>query len=265
MSGHSGRVNRRGHAVDVVVAEDGTAQTRTGERLSPGEFRWLPPSTGTVIGVALNIAAQVKGVQAQFHSEPYKAPPQHPVLFIKPAGTLCGHLAPVQHPSQVRSIQPGGALAVVIGTRAARVAARDAWDVIGGYTLFNDFQLPEDSFFRPPIKSKCLDSFGPMGPYVVPWQAVSDPRTIVVRTRVNGKARQETAGCELIHDIPALIEHITSFMTLSAGDVIVPAVPVQRIDVVAGDTVVVEAAGIGMLENRIVGEQEYYAALEAAA
>lgn len=261
----SGRVSWRGRGIDVAIAADGVVRTQAGESLSPGDFHWLPPTAGTVIGVALNLVAQVRPIEAQFRADPYKAPAKHPVLFIKPANTLCGHGAPVQQPRECRAIQPGAALAIVIGTRAWRVAARDAWNVIGGYTLFNDFSLPEASFFRPPIRSKCPDSFGPMGPHVVPRSEIPDPGKVVVRTLVNGKPRQETAADKLIHDIPALIEHVTTFMTLVPGDVIVPAIPVERIDVAAGDTVAVEAAGFGRLENRVVGEQEYYAESEACA
>ena len=96
-------------------------------------------------------------------------------------------------------------------------------------------------------------------------EAIEEPRDVVVRTFVNGKPRQENMIAALVHDIPALIAHITEFMTLEAGDVLVPAIPAERIDVAAGDTVVVEAAGIGRLENTIVSEEAYYAGLEAVA
>jgi len=259
------RVRCRGRELEVSGGADGAWETGAGERPVPGEFIWLPPATGTVIGVALNLASEVGSMQEQFLADPYKAPPKWPVLFIKPRGTLCGHLSPVQQPRHTRAIQPGAALAVVIGTRTFRAAAADAWNSVAGYTLFNDFSLPEESFFRPPIKSKCLDSFGPMGPCIVPRDEIPDPRALTVRTFVNGWIRQQIAMRDLIHDFPALIEHITGFMTLSPGDVLVPAVPVARLDVIAGDTVAVEVEGIGRLENRVVHEQDYYAGIEDVA
>lgn len=265
MSARPGRVCWRGNGTEISVLDDGAVTTAAGERLQSHEFSWLPPVTGTVVCVALNHAPELAGLQAEFSADPYKSPPHHPVLFIKPPATLCGHLAPVQQPRQVQSIQPGAALALVIGARTRRVPAAEAWKHVAGYTLFNDFSLPTKSFFRPPVKSRCLDSFGPMGPCVVPRDELPQPEQIVVRTLVNGKARQQHSWLDLVHGVPALIEHISGFMTLEPGDVIVPSVPSARIDVVAGDVVTVEADGIGRLENRIVGEQEYYAGIEVAA
>jgi len=198
-----------------------------------------------VIGVALNLTSEVAVLDC---------PPKAPVLCIKPENTLSSHLASVPHPDGVPAIQPGPSLAVVLGRRARRVDRLRALDYVKGYTLFNDFSLRETSLFRPPVRSKCFDSFGPLGPGVIPLE---DPHDVTLRCRVNGEIRQEGSTRDLAFRIPELIEAITSFLTLEEGDAIATGVPPGRVDVVAGDSVTVEAVGALALTNFIVSEDEF--------
>jgi 5-oxopent-3-ene-1,2,5-tricarboxylate decarboxylase/2-hydroxyhepta-2,4-diene-1,7-dioate isomerase len=200
-----------------------------------------------IIGVALNFASEIAGLAE---------PPRNPVLFLKPENTLTGHLRPVPHPEGVPAIQPGPSLAVVLSRRASRVRRGDAFDYVQGYTLFNDFSLKETSTFRPPVRAKCFDAFGSLG-RLVSRDAVSDPLDVELRCRVNGEIRQEGTTRELVWKIPELLEHVTSFMTLSEGDVIAIGVPPGRVDVVAGDTVTIEAVGLLELTNPVVTEREF--------
>jgi 5-oxopent-3-ene-1,2,5-tricarboxylate decarboxylase/2-hydroxyhepta-2,4-diene-1,7-dioate isomerase len=146
---------------------------------------------------------------------------------------------------------------VVVARRARRVGRSEALDFVKGYTLFNDFSLKETSHFRPPVRAKCFDSFGPLGPSVLPPDRVADPHDVTLRCRVNGELRQEGTTRDLVWRIPELIEAITSFMTLEENDAIATGVPPGRVDVVAGDVVTIEAVGLLELTNPVVGESEY--------
>ncbi len=201
-----------------------------------------------VIGVALNFASEISRLAE---------PPKAPVLYVKPANTLTSHLSPVVHPDGIPAIQPGPSLAVVVARRARRVDRREAFDCIKGYTLLNDFSLKETSHFRPPVRTKCFDSFGPLGPAVVPRDSVRDPHDITLRCRVNGALVQEGTTRDLVWRIPELIEAVTSFMTLEEGDAIATGVPPGRVDVVAGDVVTIEAVGLLELTNPVVAESDY--------
>src|SRR3990172_3288377 len=156
-----------------------------------------------VIGVALNFASEISGLAD---------PPKTPVLFIKPENTLTSHLSPVLPPDGGSAIQPRPPRAAVMARRARRVDRREAFDFVKGYTLFNDFSLKETSHFRPPVRTKCFDSFGPLGPAVVSRDAIHDPHNVTLRCRVNGEIRQEGSTRNLVWKIPELIELITSFM-----------------------------------------------------
>jgi len=201
-----------------------------------------------VIGVALNFASELSGLAEL---------PKTPVLFIKPENTLTSHLSPVPHPEGVPAIQPGPSLAVVMARRARRVGRSEAFDYVKGYTLFNDFSLKETSHFRPPVRTKCFDSFGPIGPAVIGRDELSDPHDITLRCLVNGELRQQGTTRDLVWKIPELIEFITSFMTLEEDDAIAIGASPGRVDVVAGDRVTVEADGLGSLTSHVVTEREY--------
>jgi 5-oxopent-3-ene-1,2,5-tricarboxylate decarboxylase/2-hydroxyhepta-2,4-diene-1,7-dioate isomerase len=201
-----------------------------------------------VIGVALNFASEISGLAD---------PPKTPVLYVKPANTITSHLSPVLHPDGFPAIQPGPSLAVVMGRRARRLGRSEALDFVEGYTLLNDFSLKETSHFRPPVRAKGFDSFGPLGPSVVPRNKVADPHDVTLRCRVNGELVQEGTTRDLVWRIPELIEAITSFMTLEEGDAIATGVPPGRVDVVAGDVVTIEAVGLLELTNPVVAESEY--------
>ncbi len=198
-----------------------------------------------VIGVALNFVSELAELAER---------PKTPVLYIKPQNTLTSHLALVPHPEGADAIQPGPALALVLSRRARRVRREEALDYVKGYTLFNDFSLKEASRFRPPVRSKCFDSFGPLGPGVVP---LDEPEDVTLRCRVNGDVRQEGSMRDLVWRIPELLEAITSFMTLEEDDAIATGVPPGRVDVVAGDSVTVEAVGFLELTNFVVSESEF--------
>jgi 5-oxopent-3-ene-1,2,5-tricarboxylate decarboxylase/2-hydroxyhepta-2,4-diene-1,7-dioate isomerase len=251
VTGRDAWIRRAGVSAQVQVAADG-AVLHAGERIPEQDVLWQVPPHGMVIGVALNLRAQLKRLDAQFHAQPYINPPQTPVLFIKPENTLNAHRAPVPMPPDASVIQPGAALGVIIGRRARRVPAGDAMSFIKGYMLFNDYSLPETSWFRPPIANKCFDGSGCLGPARVATELLPEPHALELRTFVNGAQRQHVSLTDLAWDIPALLEFITGFMTLNDNDIIVTGLPDERVDVGPGDEVAVEADGLGRLCNRVI-------------
>ena len=158
-----------------------------------------------VICVTLNYIGHVEEIESQFDKAPYKEAPKTPVLFIKPRNTITTHNANVLFPDGVERVQAGPSLAIVIGKQASKVSELEAMDYIEGYTIFNDFSLPELSYFRPAITSKCYDSFGPLGPVIVEKEQISDPHNLDIKTFVNGELRQEAHTDELVWSIPAIV------------------------------------------------------------
>ena len=213
----------------------------------------LQPVTGQpVICIALNYAGHYEQLADTFSRPPYKEPPRQPVFFIKPQNTLAGHLDEIPCPDGVDRIYTGAGLGFVIGRTASRVSREQGSDYVGGYTIYNDFSLAEDSYFRPPVTTKCLDGYGPVGPYIVEPEEVSDPHDLAISTYVNGELKQTASTNDLRLPIPAIIEELTEFMTLAPGAVVVSGFPPDRVAVRPGDEVRVEIERVGSLVNRII-------------
>jgi 5-oxopent-3-ene-1,2,5-tricarboxylate decarboxylase / 2-hydroxyhepta-2,4-diene-1,7-dioate isomerase len=227
-----------------------------GRWLASGEAPWDVPTTGTVVGVTFNFRGAVESLGNAVNEPPYVAPPKAPVLYIKPANTWIGYGAAIPLPADSQSLRIGGTLGIVIGRTASRVAEADALDFIGGYTIVNDVSVPHNNFYRPAIREKCRDGFCPIGPWVLEAAHVKDPAALSVKTFINGELRLDRRMNDLVRSIPRLIADISSFMTLSRGDVLLPAVaedgPLARI----GDRVAIEVPGVGRLENSIAAESE---------
>ena len=213
-------------------------------------------ATGTLLGVALNYQGLLLKRLSEFEQPPYQQLPVKPVLFIKTPNTRNVHGGSVIHPGAGISLQPGPALGVVIGKDASRVSVDEALDYVAGYTIVNEFSLPEESYYRPAVKAKCRDGFCVIGPELISRDKLVNPHELTLQLRVNGELRQEDSTANFVRTIPQLIAEISEFMTLHAGDVLITGTPLGRVNVLPGDRVEVEITGLGCLTNLIVAEQE---------
>ncbi|ANB61214.1 fumarylacetoacetate hydrolase family protein [Anoxybacteroides amylolyticum] len=208
---------------------------------------WLPPiQPNKMIGLALNFAdhAEELGLEK----------PTEPVLFIKPNSSLIGHLAPIYYPDGATYMHYENELAVVIGKTARNVKEADAFHYVSGYTIANDVTVRDfvNNFYRPPVRAKGHDTFGPMGPFFVDKEDIDDVSDLELRTYVNGELRQRGNTKDLIYSIPELIAFISSFMTLEPNDVILTGTPKGLSHIYPGDVVRLEIDGLGALENYVL-------------
>jgi 5-oxopent-3-ene-1,2,5-tricarboxylate decarboxylase/2-hydroxyhepta-2,4-diene-1,7-dioate isomerase len=237
----NGRIHEGEVVEDRVVDEAGRSYAQS-------EITWLPPVTPTkVVGLVLNYADHAKelGLDA----------PTDPVLFFKPLTSLIGHGAQIIRPAGAEQLHYEVELGVVIGRHCRKVKAADAFDVIRGYTVGNDVTARDyiTNYFRPPVKAKGYDTFGPLGPWVVIDEDI-DPDNVELRAYVNGELRQQGHTSNLIHKVGPIIEYISEFMTLEPNDVILTGTPEGISYVQPGDVLRVEAVGIGALENPVASE-----------
>jgi 5-oxopent-3-ene-1,2,5-tricarboxylate decarboxylase / 2-hydroxyhepta-2,4-diene-1,7-dioate isomerase len=234
-----------------------------GRRFATGSLDWEVPIRGTVYGVALNFAAVRAARQATFTVPPHVVPPQAPVLYIKPVNTWVAHRVAVPLPADATEVEIGATLGIVMARDARRVSRGEARDCILGYTIVNDLTLPHESLFRPPLRFNCRDGFCPIGPWIVPRDALPGVDSLAIRAFVNGELRMAENMTNLYRGIDDLIAAVSEFMTLRAGDVLMVGNPGGSVRARAGDLMAVEVEGLGRLENVLVPEAELLPGLTA--
>ncbi|MFB9128958.1 fumarylacetoacetate hydrolase family protein, partial [Paraburkholderia dipogonis] len=150
-------------------------------------------------------------------------------------------------------------LAVVIGQTAENVKRDNAMQHVAGYMIANDYAIRDylENYYRPNLRVKNRDGGTVLGPWFVDAADVDDVTQLELRTFVNGTRQQHGNTRDLVTDIPALIEYLSSFMTLAPGDVILTGTPEGIVNVNAGDEVVCEIDGLGRLVNTIAGDADF--------
>ncbi|KON71226.1 4-hydroxyphenylacetate isomerase [Peribacillus butanolivorans] len=216
-----------------------------------------PPVTGTIYGALLNFKGALEVLGDAVHKAPYQGAPKAPVLYIKPANTLIGHRMAIPVPDDSVELEMGATLGVVIGKTATRVKEEEALSYVSGYTIVNDVSVPHDSIYRPAIKQKARDGFCPVGPWVMPKEAINNPDSLQVKVFINGQLKQENNTHHLIRSVARLISDVTDFMTLRQGDILLTGVPENAPLAKVGDVVRIEIDRIGFLENILVHEKDW--------
>jgi 2-keto-4-pentenoate hydratase/2-oxohepta-3-ene-1,7-dioic acid hydratase in catechol pathway len=245
----TGDVDARGEpAEDTVLVELRGDPLYVGVELADSEHRLadvrllapvLPRSK--VVGIGRNYADHAAEMGHDL--------PAEPLLFLKPNTSVVGPGDPVFYPRQTHELHYEGELAVVIGRICRDVPAERAADVVHGYTVGNDvtardLQRSDVQFTR----AKGFDSFCPLGPWV---ETELDPSALTLRTYLNGDVVQDGTTKDMVFDVPALVAHVTSVMTLLPGDVILTGTPAGVGPMQVGDEVEVVVEGIGALTNTV--------------
>jgi 5-oxopent-3-ene-1,2,5-tricarboxylate decarboxylase/2-hydroxyhepta-2,4-diene-1,7-dioate isomerase len=242
-----GRIALDGEAVDVVAVGD-RVRLPDGNFVDEADVRWLPPMRfGTIFALGLNYADHAKELA-------FGGAPEEPLVFLKGPNTLLGHRGHTKRPADATFMHYECELAVVIGKTCRNVSRDRAYEVVRGYTVANDYAIRDylENYYRPNLRVKNRDTCTPIGPWLVDAADVRDPMNLSLRTRVNGELTQDGNTRNMINDVPALIAYLSSFMTLSDGDVILTGTPEGVVDCAVGDEVVTEIEGIGRLVNTIV-------------
>ncbi|WP_321818015.1 MULTISPECIES: fumarylacetoacetate hydrolase family protein [unclassified Paraburkholderia] len=186
--------------------------------------RCRAPVSGAVYGTLLNDRHALDALGDAVNAAPYKAPPRAPILYLKPRNTLAGHGARVVVPG-AEGVQVGASLGIVIGRTATRVAARDAFDYIAGYTLVADLSVPHESVYRPSVRFRARDNFCVIGPTIVAQHHVADPDNLQIHVDIEGSARFSASTATSVRNVAQLLADVTDFMTLAPGDILTLGVP----------------------------------------
>ncbi|MFZ5689967.1 MAG: fumarylacetoacetate hydrolase family protein [Pseudomonadota bacterium] len=233
----------------IEAGDEGTrflrdAQTLTTDQsgkltaIAASEIVYHPPvrRPSKICGVALNNSAS---------NDRKISAPDHPLFFLKPASSLVGHKQPIEVYDYYGSVHPEPELAVIIGKTCRHVDAKNALDVVYGYSILNDmtgnFMRSQDMVHyyalypskEDPTKVerreqhlsytaryKGSDTFGPFGPYLVTKDEVPDPHTLDVLAWHKDELIAEDSTAYYTYSVPEVIAYITRYHSLWPGDVI---------------------------------------------
>lgn len=206
------------------------------------------------------------GLNYQDHAaESGLEPPVAPLVFSKFASSLIGPGEDVVVPAVAEQIDWEAELAVVIGRSAREVPEARALDHVAGYANFNDVTSRALQFNGGGqwTLGKALDTFGPIGPYIVGKDEVHNPQNLGIRCTVDDELVQSSNTSAMIFGVAELIAFLSSRLTLLPGDIIATGTPAgvgmgrkPPRYLRDGQRMSVEIAGLGILTNtvRITGQ-----------
>ncbi|MFP4377392.1 MAG: fumarylacetoacetate hydrolase family protein [Spirochaetales bacterium] len=217
-----------------------------------------------ILALGLNYAEHVKE-SGSLGEKVFEAEiPNEPVVFSITANAICGPGDAIVLPAIAETYGFAnvrtdfeGELALVIGKGGKNIREADALHHIFGFTCANDVsqrniqKSDQSGWFR----GKSFDTFLPLGPVIVPRDALSDPHNLSLETRLNGERRQSTSTSDMIFPLPVIISYLSRNFTLEEGDVIITGTPSGVGPLAVGDVVEVEIEGIGTLRNPVAREE----------
>jgi len=211
--------------------------------------------TGKMICIGLNYADHA--------AESGSKVPDEPLIFMKATSAIQGPNDPIVIPRGAETLDWEIELGIVIGTAAKYVSEADALDYVAGFVLAND--VSERSYQKDRAgqwtKGKSCDSFGPLGPWLVTRDQVSDPQNLSMKLSVNGEVMQDGSSATMVFGVAKLVSYLSQFMTLHPGDVISTGTPpgvAMGMETPRylrpGDVVELEIEGLGQQRAEVVAD-----------
>ncbi len=206
------------------------------------------------------------GTNYMDHIEETKLPvPKEPVIFPKTLNCLIGDGEPIIYPKllfnnrRLKRVDYEVELAFIVKDKCKDVLANQAYNHILGYSVFNDvtarkMQTKDIVSQLPWFRSKSLDTFGPIGPKIVPHDEIGDPHNLKIELRVNGELKQSSNTKHLLFKVPEIMEYISSLFTMESGDIVATGTPGGIGPVNPGDVIEATIEKIGTLTNKVVLE-----------
>jgi 2-keto-4-pentenoate hydratase/2-oxohepta-3-ene-1,7-dioic acid hydratase in catechol pathway len=235
-----GMVNPDGAFFMELEGDPFGAFTVTSKAVDPDGVKILPPcQPSKIVAVGLNYLGHAKEMGMKI--------PEEPVLFIKPATALIGHMDNIYYPKQTQNLHYEAELAVIIKNDIKDITETEVDANVLGYTCFNDvtardLQSKDGQWTR----AKSFDTFAPAGPYVV---TAIEPDKLKIKLLLNNELKQESTTADFIFKTRQVISFISSVMTLKRGDLVTTGTPHGIGPMNRGDRVEVEIEGIGKLTN----------------
>ena len=210
-----------------------------------------------IICLGRNYVDHIKEMNAPF--------PKEPVFFGKTVNTLITDNEPIIYPKILyndevnKRVDYEVELAFIISKNCKNVSKESAYEYVLGYSIFLDMtarnmQVNDRNIKLPWYRSKNFDTFGPIGPKIISQNEILDPHNLNIELKVNGDIRQSSNTKYLLFKIPDIIEYISQFLTLEAGDIVATGTPGGVGAVLPGDKIEASIEMIGTISHLIILE-----------
>ena len=220
--------------------------------LNPGELDAPLKNPGKIVAVGLNYIDHA--------SESKMELPKQPLVFTKFNSSITGPYDPVVYPASLTGeVDYEVELAVVIGKKAKNVSKADALNYVFGYTVINDVSARDIQFADGQwVRGKSLDTFCPMGPYLITKDEIGDPQNLKLSCTVNGVVLQDATTADMIFGVADLISILSRSFTFEPGDIISTGTPSgvgfarkPPVYLRDNDVMITEVEKIGKLINKV--------------
>ena len=257
----SRRIGTRYRDIRALLAEGGLDEAREvcarrKPDLSLAGLRLLPviPNPGKIFCIGLNYDDHRK--------EGGHQKTEAPAVFVRFAESQVAHAQPMLRPRESQKFDYEGEIALIIGKAGRRIALENAWDYIAGYSCYNDGSVRDWQHATTQwTAGKNFAATGAFGPWMVTADEIPPNSVLTLVTRLNGIEMQRSTTEFLIHSIPQLVAHLSTWVPLAPGDVIVSGTPggvgARRQPPVwmkPGDVVEVEVDKVGVLRNTVADD-----------
>jgi 5-oxopent-3-ene-1,2,5-tricarboxylate decarboxylase / 2-hydroxyhepta-2,4-diene-1,7-dioate isomerase len=236
------------------IMEDPWVRSKSEELRLPEGYRFAVPvqRPSKIVAIGRNYLAHVKELKHEV--------PAEPVFFSKAPSSLIPHEADIVIPAWLDGrVDHEAELALVIGSPCRNVPEEEAMACVAGFSIVNDvtaraMQKEDIEHGNPWFRSKSIDTFCPMGPFLVPVDDVPHPENLEILLTVNGETRQKARTSSMIFPVPKLVSAVSRYMTLEPGDIIATGTPEGVSPLKHGDEIEITVTGLGTLRNKVVRE-----------
>ncbi len=247
------------HIDQGTISPKGLAQLRRIRAESLPLVRGTPRFGVPYTGISKFIAI---GLNYRDHAaEGGKPPPSEPMVFLKATTCINGPNDDVVQPRGSTMLDWEVELGVVIGTKAQYVPESKAIEHVAGYVIVNDvserkFQMATTQF----DKGKGFDTAGPIGPWLVTTDEISNPQSLNLWLEVNADRMQDGNTRDMVFSVAHLVSHVSHYMTLLPGDIITTGTPAgvglyrkpEPVFLKPGDVMTLGVQGLGEQRQRVV-------------
>lgn len=244
-------IDFNGDMIDFI--ESGSKPETVGNPISLDQIKFAPPITQPSKIIAL-------GLNYQDHAEEGKGKiPEVPLIFAKFPNSIIGHNDQIRWDLNVtKKVDFEAELAVIIGKKVYNFPETAALDAVFGYTCSNDVSARDLQFGdKQWVRGKSLDTFCPLGPWIVTTDDIPDPHSLRIQCRLNDTVMQDSNTGLMVFKVSKLVSFMSRHFTLLPGDVILTGTPSgvgvfrnPSVYLQDGDEITVEIEKIGRLTNR---------------